>query len=98
MILRLLVQLRHQIRPTCRKFANADRLLGSTSCDSIHIDEHDGEGPATEGFCERTGARHDLGDRVHGREGNDTLLQIDDDEGGLRIKNGNGHEARFPRI
>ena len=40
-------------------------------------------------------APHDLADGVSGRQRNDALLEIDDDERGVGVKNGECHRSTF---
>src|SRR6202035_3419425 len=55
------------------------------------VDEHDRQPVLAEGVRQRAGALHDLAGWVYGGETDDPFLQIDDDEGGLRVKRGQCH-------
>ena len=84
-VLRLPPQLGHEIGPTRRKLPTVASLFRSARRSSGNVYEHDRQGVSAE--CVGEGARlsYNLGDRVRSGIGDDALLQIDNDERGLRI-------------
>jgi hypothetical protein len=57
----------------------------SSSCD---VDENDGEASAAEGACKLGAVADDVADWMYGGHGDDTFLQVDDDQGGGGVQLG----------
>jgi hypothetical protein len=90
-VVRLRVQGGDEISPSGGRLSTAARLFRPACWRTGDRDEHDRQPVPTEGVSERAGVRHDLVDGVDGGGSEDASLQIDDDEGGRRVKGGDGH-------
>ncbi len=87
---RLLLQFGDQVGEVRRKFA-AHLMLGAAGRAAGDIDQADRQIAFTEGIEKGNGIRDNAGHGFGRGEGLDTFLQVDDDEGGLRIEGSDGH-------
>ena len=89
------VEFGDEIGPAGRKSCHPARLFRSARRARIHVDEHDRQAVTAERRGEHGGASHHVPHGMDGRQRNDTFLQIDDDERGFRVDDGNGHARGF---
>ena len=86
MVFGLLVQLGDEIGPPGGKLSTAARLFRSPRCATGYIEKYNRKAVAAECVSQSAGVFHNRGGRMDGGQRDDTLLQIDDDESGLRVK------------
>src|SRR4030088_1230639 len=58
---------------------------------ALDVDQHDWQMMTAKRFSQRCGVFHHLADGMHGGVRQDAFLQIDDDQGGLRVERGHWH-------
>jgi len=90
-VTRLRVQLGREIGPIRRQAFEAVALFGPARRDASDIDQHHRQASALERGGQSRGGGQDAGDGMGGGEADDALLQVDDDERGLRVEGGDGH-------
>ena len=80
------VQLWQKLCPPFWKAGAESRLLGAAGSHSIHVYQDDRQPLVAKGFDQRDGPGQNITEVVdHGNRGN-SLLQVDDDEGGVSIE------------
>ena len=70
-----------------------ERLFRSPGSTTGDVDQNHRLLVAAKGIGQGAGVLEDLFDRMHRRIGDDAFLQVDDDESGLRVDDGDGHSA-----
>lgn len=80
------VELGEEIGPSGRKRAERARPLSATRCCAVGTDEDDRQLARAKGLGQRDGLVHDAIDRMHGRQTEDGLLQVDHEQGRLRVE------------
>ncbi len=88
----LLVQLRNEVGPSFRTGARLTRLFRPAWRTAGDVDEHHRPVALAESVGERPSPLDDVADRVDGGKTDDALLQVDDDQGRIRIERGQRHE------
>jgi hypothetical protein len=88
-VARLQLKLVDDVRPARGQRAGAAVAadIGAAGGAAGDVDQHDGEVMLAEGL--RQGCR--MGHDVRNRNGDDSLLQVDDDEGGRGVESGQRH-------
>ena len=69
----------------------APGLLRPPRCAAGDVDEHNRQAAGAERIGQRAAARHHIGQGVDGGGVDEAALQVDDDEGGVRIECGQRH-------
>jgi hypothetical protein len=85
-VFRLLVQRRDKIGPSGGKLGNTASPFRPARWRTSDTNEHDRQAMPTECVSQSAGVLHDLAGWVYGGQSDDAVLQIDDDESGLRVK------------
>ncbi|OIK06774.1 hypothetical protein BIV23_07260 [Streptomyces monashensis] len=89
----LLVECGEQVGEAVGQVAGVVALLGAAGGGAGDVDQHNRQSLGTEGVGQRRGVRDDVAERVHGRQAGQPCLQVDDDECGGGVKDGDRHWA-----
>src|SRR5260370_38184924 len=91
----LLVQVRNKVCPAFRTGECRARTFRPAWRAARDVHEHDGQTAFAEGVGQRARSPQDVAHRVNDGQAREALLQADNDQAGVWIENGEGHERTF---